>query len=164
MHTKVNPASPFVSRLSFVEPSADRFALITMANDEDEVWLAASVMATRRVRLSAHDIAIELHRGEYFRDRVVYRAILGVEQSWRRVFRVQHSRNRSVSSRLIASLRVDGHEIASARLLLATACFDAQGRLVSVPVATQATRLAYANEFEQLLVRDENGGHAAHPF
>ncbi|MDA1052987.1 MAG: hypothetical protein O3C40_21245 [Planctomycetota bacterium] len=163
MHTQVKRESPFVGRLSFVEHSASGFELVTMANEEGELWLAASVIASQRVRSSAHDIVIELHRGESFRDRVVYRAVLGVEQPWRRVFRVQHGRSRNVSSRLVASLRVDGQEIASARLLLAIACFDAQGRLVSAPVATQATRLAYANEFEQLLVRDENGEHAAHP-
>ncbi|MEO8498130.1 MAG: hypothetical protein ABI614_23945, partial [Planctomycetota bacterium] len=67
------------------------------------------------------------------------------------------------SSRLIASLRVDGHELASARLLVNAVRFDAQGRLLSAPVATEATRIAYADEFEHWLDRGEKVSEPKHP-
>ena len=151
-----------VARLCFVAHSARGFDFVTMADDEANLWLAANVGTTQPLRSSTNEIAIELRRGEKFRDRVDYRAVFGIEQPWHGVFRVKHGPSHETSSRLTATLSMDNLKLTSCRLLVTVANIDAQGRFVCVPQASEATRLAYADEFEQMLGLGEKSRLGAH--
>jgi hypothetical protein len=106
--------------------------------------LLVEVRPARHSPASAHELAVELLRGERRRD--VWRQRFGPVDLCC-AFRVRWGA--TGSSRLIGRLLLDGREMARATLLLGAPLADAQGRFapgVAETPASAATLLAYADE------------------